>query len=190
MPPASRPNGQVPTVPVLCRAAALLALGLSVAQAQAPTRAPAGQPAGADPIATGSGPLEATFEAQTITVTRAADGTEQRRWHTARRLEAGEEVYYTVRVRNPGRQPVTEVVITKRMPFGVAYRVGSAAGPACEVQASLDGGATFVPVTTVDRGKRARGKQDGTRYTHLRWLLARPLAPGATALLRFRAVFT
>jgi uncharacterized repeat protein (TIGR01451 family) len=123
-------------------------------------------------------------------VTRAADGTEQRKWRPATRLEAGDEVYYTIRVRNPGRQPVMNIVVTKRMPFGVAYQGGSATGPACEVQASLDGGATFVPATEPGRGKRAQGKQGGAGYTHLRWVLARPLAPGATALLRFRAVFT
>ena len=39
-------------------------------------------------------------------------------------------------------------------------------------------------------GKRATRKIVPADYTHVRWILTKPLAPGATALLRFRATFT
>ena len=73
-----------------------------------------------------------------------ADGSEEKRFVEARRLEAGEEIYYTIRVRNPGKEPVTDIVVTKRMPFGVDYVTGSAAGPACDVEFSADNGATVL----------------------------------------------
>jgi hypothetical protein len=59
----------------------------------------------------------------------------------------------------------------------VDYVTGSAAGPDCDVELSADNGATYSP-----------GGKPGA-YTHVRWLCQRPLAPGATALLRFRAIF-
>jgi uncharacterized repeat protein (TIGR01451 family) len=99
------------------------------------------------------------------------------RFAPADRLEAGEEAYYTIRVHNPGKSPVSDVQVTKRMPDGMEYIDGSATGPDCEVLFSTDGGETFLV--------RAADGQ----YTHLRWILRRPLPPSATALLRFRATF-
>lgn len=127
--------------------------------------------------ATGSGPLEAVIVAEKLLVETRPDGREHRQFVEAQRLQAGEEVYYTIRVRNPGKEPVADVVVTKRMPSGVDYVRGSARGPACDVEFSSDGGDTY-----------AREKKAGS-YTHLRWTCRRPLAPGATALLRFRAIF-
>ena len=95
----------------------------------------------------------------------------------AGRLEAGDEVHYTIRVRNPGTNPVTDVRVTKRMPQGMEYIAGSAVGPACEVEYSSDGGATF------------HAKPADVPFTHVRWILREPLPSGATALLRFRATF-
>ncbi|HVN42428.1 MAG TPA: hypothetical protein VMT50_06555 [Steroidobacteraceae bacterium] len=176
--------------PAAAATLAVLALSLAPFSLQAQEGEATGSQT--DPVATGSGPLEVRVEAQALKITRQPDGSELRRWHTATRLAAGEEVYYTVRVSNRGKVAVTGVVVTKRMPFGVAYLRGSATGPACEVQFSSDGGKIFAPAAPQDSG--ARGKAARTTpvptYTHLRWILSRPLVPGATALLRFRAIFT
>jgi len=128
-------------------------------------------------VATGSGPLEARIEVQKLVATEGPGGEIVRQFVEARRLEAGEQLYYTVRVTNPGQEPVDDMVVTKQLPFGVDYVPGSAAGPGCSIELSLDGGVTF---------ERAGGKG---AYTHVRWIFGQPLAPGATALLRFRAVF-
>lgn len=95
----------------------------------------------------------------------------------AGRLEAGDEVFYTLRVRNPGNAPVLDAQVTKRMPLGLHYLPGSASGPDCDIDFSTDGGKTFV------------ARPAGAGFTHLRWTLRRPLPPGSTALLRFRATF-
>jgi hypothetical protein len=63
------------------------------------------------------------------------------------------------------------------MPFGLHYLPGSAKGPDCDIEFSTDGGATFA------------ARPGSGEYTHVRWSMRRPLAPGATALLRFRATF-
>jgi uncharacterized repeat protein (TIGR01451 family) len=146
--------------------------------------------------ATGSGPVEMTVVVETLQIEKRGDGSEVRRWVPARRLSAGDEVHYTVRVRNPGKSPVTDVVVTKRLPFGVHYQAGSATGPACHIHFSADGGESFTPPETSSRPGKGKPARSGSRkppapdYTHVRWVMTRPLAPGATALLRFRATFS
>jgi uncharacterized repeat protein (TIGR01451 family) len=127
-------------------------------------------------LATGSGLLETSITVERL-VAPARPERGAGRFVTADRLAAGEEVYYTIRVRNPGAEAVTGVQVVKRMPDGVEYIEGSAAGPDCDVEYSADGGTTFT------------AKAPATGFTHLRWSLRRPLPPGATALLRFRATF-
>lgn len=127
-------------------------------------------------IATGSGLLETAIVVEKLEPPlRPGQGTG--RFVPASRLAAGDEVHYTLRVTNPGKSPVTDVQITKRMPQGLQFIEGSAAGPSSIVEFSVDGGATFL------------AKPQGGEFTHVRWTLRRPLPAGATALLRFRATF-
>ena len=127
-------------------------------------------------VATGSDLLETQIVIEKL---EPADPPERpvARFLPAGRLEAGDEVHYTVRVRNPGENPVSDVQVTKRMPFGLHYLPGSATGPACDIEFSADGGKTFA------------ARPPAGDFTHVRWTMRRPLPPGATALLRFRATF-
>lgn len=126
-------------------------------------------------LATGTDLLETEIIAETFE--QPAQVGDSPRFAVARRLSAGDEVHYTIRVRNPGREPVQNVQVTKRMPYGMQYLPGSAAGPASDIEFSTDGGRSF----------NAQPETDD--YSHLRWNLRRPLPPGASALLRFRATF-
>ena len=105
----------------------------------------------------------------------------------ATRLSQGQVVYYTVRITNPTPVFANKVQVSQLIPANTTYLPGSAAGPGAEIEFSIDGGQTF--------GRPENLKQtDGTRapparYTHIRWTLQNPLAPGATALARFRATF-
>lgn len=179
-----------------CRRSRLACLAAGVLAWLAPgPAAPQANPSEAQvgaPVATGSGPLAVTVVAEILEEHLGPDGRPARRWVTASRLRAGEEVYYTIRVHNPGRRPVQDVVVTKRLPFGVVYRRDSAVGPDCIVLFSADGGTSFAPdrPPATKSGAQAGRPEPLVEYTHVRWLLSRPLAPGATALLRFRAVFT
>jgi uncharacterized repeat protein (TIGR01451 family) len=99
----------------------------------------------------------------------------------------GEVVYYTVKVRNPGTAYARDVAVVQKIPENTAYVVGSASGPAVDVSFSVDGGRTFVA-----ERKPASSDQDvaaSGQYTHIRWHFRNALAPGATALARFRAIF-
>ena len=158
-----------------------------------PSHAVEGRDALNAPTATGSGPVELEIVIETLVMEPGPGGVEMRRWEPAGRLSAGDELHYTIRVRNPGKEPVTGVVVTKRLPFGVHYIRGSAVGPACTVQFSIDGGSTFaVPAKlgVIPGSKRSTRKIAPSEYTHVRWILGKPLVPDATSLLRFRATFT
>lgn len=150
----------------------LLLIGLGAAAlAQEPELTAAGAA-----IATGSDLLETEIVVEKL---EPADppSRPQARFVPAGRLEAGDEVHYTIRVRNPGKNPVTDAQVTKRMPFGLHYLAGSATGPACDIEFSTDGGRTF------------SAKPKNGDYTHVRWTMRQPLPPQSTALLRFRATF-
>jgi uncharacterized repeat protein (TIGR01451 family) len=151
---------------------------------------------GADPpdagpgeaVAVGSGPLTTLVTVETLSDGPDPD-TLDPRYVPADRIHAGDEVHYTIRVSNPGRLPVHGVMVTKRLPFGLTYVGGSAVGPAATVHFSVDSGESFAAASDLEvaaTGQPARRALPAD-YTHVRWLLKRPLPAGATALLRFRA---
>lgn len=167
---------------------------LAVASALAgPSRAAEALDAQNAPVAVGTGPLAVQIAVETLAIEPGPGAQATRNWVPAGRLRAGDEVHYTIRVSNPGRKPVSNIVVTKRLPFGVHYVRGSAVGPACTVQFSIDGGATFArptPLTAAPVRKRTSRKTGSADYTHVRWIFGYPLSPNATALLRFRATFS
>lgn len=185
--PAMNPALFLPLrMPVHGLAAVLLLLGIPAQAEQAVPAEPAA------PVATGSGPLETEVVIERLEAVEDEAGRRTWRFEPADRLTSGDEVQFTIRVLNPGKEPVTDVVVTKSMPAGLQYIGGSAVGPASVVHVSADGGASFGPPAEAKvsaPGRPARRAQPA-EYSHLRWILSRPLAPGATALLRFRARFT
>ncbi len=151
------------------------------------------QPTPSEPLAataTGSGPLEIV-----TVIERAqppAEGSDAGwSFEPADRLTTGDQVQYTLRVTNPGKAPVSDVVVTKLFPTGFVYIGGSAAGPASRVEFSADGGKSFAPAAEVMFVRPGQTPREATpeEYSHLRWTLSRPVPPRATVLLRFRAIF-
>jgi uncharacterized repeat protein (TIGR01451 family) len=110
---------------------------------------------------------------------------------SADQLKMGEEIFYTVRVRNVNNASVVDPVVIKSIPRNTRYVANSATGPASLIDFSVDGGVTFAApeqlfVETLAGVRRPAQLED---YTTIRWRLRHPLAAGATALLRFRATF-
>jgi uncharacterized repeat protein (TIGR01451 family) len=105
----------------------------------------------------------------------------------ASRLSQGQVVYYTVRITNPTPVFANNVVVSQRVPDNTLYMEDSATGPGAEIEFSVDGGVAFARAEDLklDDGTRAPPE----RYTHIRWRLRNPLAPGSVALARFRATF-
>ena len=128
---------------------------------------------------------------QLVAEVRESAGTKERptfRMVPASRLAQGQVVYYTVKITNPTPVFANKVQVSQMIPANTSYLVGSAAAPGADVEFSVDGGQTFSPAGEL---KLADGvtRAPPERYTHIRWRLRNPLAPGATALARFRATF-
>jgi uncharacterized repeat protein (TIGR01451 family) len=120
----------------------------------------------------------------------ATPGREVYRFVPATILSQGEVVYYTLRITNPTAAFARNVTVVQPVPANTAYIADSAAGPAAIVTFSVDGGRTFAPANalTVNVEGLTQPAQPA-QYTHIRWQLRNALAPGATALARFRATF-
>jgi uncharacterized repeat protein (TIGR01451 family) len=108
----------------------------------------------------------------------------------ADRLVPGDQVVYTVEIRNTGSVTVPNPSVPYPIPDHVRYLADSAVGPGAEVSFSIDGGRTFdrpenlkvagpagrlVPATAAD-------------YTHIRWQLKHSLKGNSVAFARFRAI--
>jgi uncharacterized repeat protein (TIGR01451 family) len=117
-------------------------------------------------------------------------GREVFRFVPARLLEQGQVVYYTVRITNQTTVPLRNVTVVQPVPANTVYIADSASGPGANVSFSTDGGHAFAAASalTVELDGIRQPAQPA-QYTHIRWELRNPLAPGATALARFRATF-
>jgi uncharacterized repeat protein (TIGR01451 family) len=148
--------------------------------------------------------LEISLVAEVRQEIEVSPGRRITRLVPARVLRQGQEIYYTVRIRNTASVPVPNVEVMQRIPQNTSYVPDSASGPGAIITVSADGGVTFGEegtLTVTDRyavvllESTLQDKAQLTRpamardYTHLRWRLRNPLAPGAVALARFRAVF-
>jgi len=123
-------------------------------------------------------------------IVSATPGREIYRFAPARLLEQGQVVYYTVRITNQTTVPLRNVAVVQAVPANTVYIADSASGPGADVSFSVDGGRSFAPADSLTvQVEGATRTATAARYTHLRWQLRNPLAPGATALARFRATF-
>lgn len=104
-------------------------------------------------------------------------------------LTQGQVVYYTVRITNPNAVFAREVSVVQQISANTRYVAGSASGPGARIDFSVDGGRSFAAAGQLRVAGEADKPAPPQSYTHIRWRLRHPLAPGAVALARFRAVF-
>jgi uncharacterized repeat protein (TIGR01451 family) len=101
----------------------------------------------------------------------------------------GDQVVWTITANNVCAKPAADVAITNAVPDHMHYLGDTAFGPGSQIEFSLDGKAFALPqaltVTTADGGKRAARADE---YSHIRWVLGRPIGPSETLIVRYRAV--
>ena len=109
---------------------------------------------------------------------------------SAEKINVGEEVFHTVSATNTCSRPVENVAIDTRVPEHMTYVAGSAIAPMARVLFSVDGGFHFASageLTLSVAGSEPRVART-EEYTHIRWVLSKPLAAQAVVFARFRAV--
>jgi uncharacterized repeat protein (TIGR01451 family) len=102
----------------------------------------------------------------------------------------GDQVIYTLEIRNNGAAAVRAPNVPYPIPDHMRYVADSAAGPGADVTYSIDGGRTF------DRPENLKVAEPGgqmrtaraAEYTHIRWHLKNNLKSNSVAFARFRAV--
>lgn len=107
----------------------------------------------------------------------------------ADRVIPGDEVFYTLEIRNTGSAALPSPTVDFAIPEHMRYIADSAVGAGAEVSYSVDGGRTFGQPENL---RVAAGGDTHTaavaEYTHIRWHFKHPLKSKAMALARFRAV--
>jgi uncharacterized repeat protein (TIGR01451 family) len=136
----------------------------------------------ADPIA-----VKAIAEIETRV---SRHGTDAVQLQPAKRVVPGDQIVYTLEIRNTGAAAVPAPSVSYAIPEHMAYIADSAVGPGAVVSYSVDGGHTFdrpdnLKVAGPEGQLRAATAAD---YTHIRWQLRHPLKADSVAFARFRTL--
>ena len=120
----------------------------------------------------------------------SVNGRELTKLVPADRLTPGDEVIYTLEIRNTGAAAFRTLAVPFAIPEHMRYVADSAVGPGADVSYSVDGGRTFawpddLTVAGPQGGLRAASAAD---YTHILWRLKHGLKGHAVAFAHFRAV--
>jgi uncharacterized repeat protein (TIGR01451 family) len=133
--------------------------------------------------------IRADAPAQTLDVKATAAVRQGQELVPADRVVPGDEVFYTLEIRNIGTRPLPPPTVDFPIPEHMRYVANSAVGAGAEVSYSVDGGRTFdrPENLSVTAGGQPRSATPAD-YTHIRWRLKHTLKAKALALARFRAI--
>lgn len=106
----------------------------------------------------------------------------------AAKVVPGDEVVWTIVANNVCTTPAGDIAITNPLPEHMRYVGSSAFGPGSNIEFSLDGSTFAVPealvVAEADGSRRAARADE---YLAIRWVLARPMGPSESLIVRYRA---
>jgi uncharacterized repeat protein (TIGR01451 family) len=125
-----------------------------------------------------------------VETTISLNGREALKLVPADRVVPGDQVVYTLEIRNTGTRAVPAPSVPFEIPEHMRYVADSAAGPGAEVSYSVDGGYTFDrPENLKVAGPKGQMRlATAADYTHIRWQLKHSLKGNSVAFARFRAV--
>lgn len=104
----------------------------------------------------------------------------------------GDALLFTITYTNVGGSAVTNAVIVNPVPPGLVLQPESAAGQDAAVRCSIDSGTTFHAPPIMERVKKADGTESvqavpAARYTHVKWSMNKPVTPGQSGRVSFKA---
>ncbi len=119
------------------------------------------------------------------------EGKTRLEWQQTEDTNPGDMLKYSIQYTNEGDVEAKGVVINDPIPRGTVYVANSATGQDADITFSMDGKAFQAPPMLTYKVRN----QDGTEeeyvvtpdmYTHIRWILTKPVAPGSTGTLGFK----
>jgi len=101
----------------------------------------------------------------------------------------GDTVIFTVSYANADTKPADRVVVINPVPQHMTYLDKSAEGNGTVIEFSVDGGKTYAaPGKLTVTAAGTQRPATAADYTHIKWTMGKPLAPGAKGSVSFRAV--
>lgn len=108
------------------------------------------------------------------------------------RTGPGDILIYTTSYLNAGKGPAVDAEIVNPVPRGLVLVPDGIEGKDTEIQGSLDNGRTWqkMPVKILTRnpdGTETAKPAPADRYTHVKWIVKKPVAPGQSGRVSFKA---
>lgn len=103
----------------------------------------------------------------------------------------GDVVVYTITYSNVGKGPVLDAVIVDPIPKGVRYIADTAEGRDAEIMYSTDNGRVWQKPPIEMQIKKPDGSLEKKpvsteRYTHIKWMIKKPVASGQSGQVSFK----
>lgn len=103
----------------------------------------------------------------------------------------GDVIVYSITYLNIGKTDAVDATIIDPIPQGAVYIMGSAAGNNAEVTGSIDDGRSWQKPPIMVQVKKPDGQVETKaappgRYTHLRWVIKKPVLPGQSGLVSLK----
>jgi len=104
----------------------------------------------------------------------------------------GDQLVYTITYTNAGKGAVVDATIVNPIPRGVTVDPMGIEGTDANVTCSIDSGRSFHAPPVMVKIKKPDGSLESKpappeSYTHIRWIIKKPLAPGQTGQVNFKA---
>jgi len=136
--------------------------------------------------------LALTLIAQKEVTVKDAEGKTKVEFQEVKDVSPGDILKYTVTYKNVGTVEARDGRITDPIPKETAYVSGSAEGGDAETTFSLDGKTFQVPPLLKYKIRQADGTEAEYQatpemYTHIQWKLLKPVPPGGTGSMSFKA---
>jgi len=136
--------------------------------------------------------LALTLTAQKEVTVKDAEGKTKVEWREVMDVTPGDILKYTIAYRNVGTVEARDGRVMDPVPKETAYVSGSAEGKDAEVTFSLDGKTFQAPPLLKYKVRQADGTEAEYQatpemYTHIQWKLLKPVPPGGTGSMSFKA---
>jgi uncharacterized repeat protein (TIGR01451 family) len=97
----------------------------------------------------------------------------------------GDVIVYTIAYRNRATAAIVDASVVDPVPAGTVYVLASAEGADTQVTCSIDGGRSYQAPPVTARVKAPDGSEKSVpvpaaRYTHIKWVIGKPVPPGSS----------